>query len=211
MPFNWFDFVVLIVLGIGVFRGRQRGMSEELLGLLQWLTIVVVSAWVYRPLGKMIANTAEVTLLMAYTCAYLLAVIGIKVFFSWIRKIVGEKLVGSDLFGSCEFYLGMLAGAVRCGCMLLVALSLLHARKITSEQLASQAKIQKDNFGDISFPTFGSVRHDVFHGSLSGRFVASHLSDQLIQPTTSGEKLVAHESLRTRRQRELDEVFGSKK
>ena len=44
MPFNWFDFVVLIVLGIGVFRGRQRGMSEELLGLFEWLTIVVVSA-----------------------------------------------------------------------------------------------------------------------------------------------------------------------
>src|SRR5262249_31475260 len=152
-------------------------------------TIVVVSALAYRPLGKMIANSADITLLMAYVGAYVLSVIGIKTFFSWIRKIVGEKLVGSDLFGSAEFYLGMLAGAVRCGCMLLVGLSLLHAKNITSEQLASQAKMQKDNFGDISFPTFGSIQHDIFYGSLSGKFVARHLSDQLIQPTAAGEKL----------------------
>lgn len=211
MPFNWVDFVVLIVLGIGVFRGRQRGMSEELLGLFQWLTIVVVSALAYRPLGKMVANSTNVTLLISYVSAYLLSVIGVKTFFSWVRRAVGEKLVGSDLFGGSEFYLGMLAGAVRCGCILLVVLSLLHARNVTSEQLASQAKMQKDNFGDISFPTFGSVRHDVFYRSLSGKFIVKHLSDQLIQPTSPGEKLVARESLRTRRQRELDEVFGSKK
>jgi hypothetical protein len=29
----WFDFVVLIVIRIGVVRGRQRGLSEELLSL----------------------------------------------------------------------------------------------------------------------------------------------------------------------------------
>ena len=94
--------------------------------------------------------------------------VGVKVFFSWIRKIVGEKLVSNDLFGGAEFYLGMLAGAVRFGCVLLVILALLHAKNITSEQLAKQAKMQKDNFGDISFPTFGSVQHDIFYGSLSG-------------------------------------------
>ena len=211
MLFNWFDFVVLIILGIGVFRGRQRGMSVELLGLFEWLTIVVVSALAYRPLGKMMANTADTTLLTAYLGAYLLSVIGIKVCFSWIRRIVGEKLIGSDLFGGAEFYLGMLAGAVRCGCVALVILALLHAKNITSEQLARQAKMQKDNFGDISFPTFASMQHDVFYGSLSGKFIARHLSDQLIQPTSPGEKLVMPESLRARRQRELDEVFGSPK
>jgi len=95
--------------------------------------------------------------------------------------------------------------------VLLVILALMHAKNITSEQLAKQAKMQKDNFGDISFPTFGSMRHDIFYGSLSGKFIVRHLSDQLIQPTSAGEKLVVHESLRARRQRELDEVFGSKK
>jgi uncharacterized membrane protein required for colicin V production len=211
MSFNWFDFVVLGVLGIGVFRGRQRGMSEELLGLFEWLTIVVVSALAYRPLGRIAAANSDMTLLMAYLGAYLLSVIGIKFFFSWVRRIVGEKLVGSDLFGGAEFYLGMIAGAVRFGCLLLVVLAMLHAKNITSEQLAKQAKMQKDNFGDISFPTFGSVQHDVFYGSLSGRFITRHLSDQLIEATSPGEKLVARENLRARRQRELDEVFGSKK
>src|SRR5262245_40839104 len=132
MSWSWFDFVVLVVLGIGVFQGRKRGMSEELLGLLEWLAIVVLSALAYRPLGRMIAISADMTLLMAYTSAYLLSVIIIKFLFSRIRKMVGEKLVGSDLFGGAEFYLGMLAGTVRCSCVLLVILALLRAKNISA-------------------------------------------------------------------------------
>jgi len=211
MPFNWFDFVVVIVLGAGLFRGRQRGMSEELLTVLQWLVIVVGAALFYRPLGTMAASNSEITLFVAYVGAYVLSVLGIKFLFGWLRRMVGEKVVGSDLFGGAEFYLGMLAGSVRFGCVLLVILALLHARETTKEQLAKQAKMQKDNFGDISFPTFGSVQHDIFYGSISGRFTRKHLSDQLIEPTVPGQKLVQRESLRSRRERELDEVFGSKK
>jgi uncharacterized membrane protein required for colicin V production len=211
MPFNWFDLVVVIVLGIGVFRGRQRGMSEELLGVLQWLTIVVVSALAYRPLGRMAAANSDLTLLTANVGAYLLAVLTIKLFFNWLRRMVGEKVVGSEMFGSAEFYLGMVAGPLRFGCVLLMILSLLHAKKVTAEQLAREAKVQKDNFGDISFPTFATVQHDIFQKSVCGKFIGKNLGDQLIQPAVAGEKLVAHESLRARRQREIDEVFGSKK
>ena len=40
LPFNWFDFVLVVVLVVGVFRGRKHGMSEELLPLLKWLAIL---------------------------------------------------------------------------------------------------------------------------------------------------------------------------
>jgi len=211
LPFNWFDVLVLVVLGVGIFRGRRRGISEELLCVLQWLAIVVVSALYYQPIGRLAASNSDLTLLMAYVGAYLTLVIGIKVVFGWIKHLVGEKLIGSDLFGGAEYYLGMLAGALRFGCVLLVILALLHAKFISPEQLAAQAKMQKDNFGDISFPTFASVQHDIFYSSLSGLFIRRHLGDQLIEPTPVGKKLVEHETLRHRREREIDEVFGFKK
>ena len=40
---SWFDLVALAVLVVGLFRGRKRGMSEELLDVFQWLLIVVIS------------------------------------------------------------------------------------------------------------------------------------------------------------------------
>ena len=40
MSFNWFDMVVVVVLGFGLFRGRRNGMSKELIPLLEWLVLV---------------------------------------------------------------------------------------------------------------------------------------------------------------------------
>ena len=51
LTYNWFDLVVFVFLVIGVFRGRKRGMSEELLSIFQWLSIVLASANFYRPVG----------------------------------------------------------------------------------------------------------------------------------------------------------------
>ena len=41
--FNWFDLCVLALLIVGIVVGRKRGMSVELLSVLQWLVIVVVA------------------------------------------------------------------------------------------------------------------------------------------------------------------------
>ncbi len=212
------------VLATGVWHGRKRGISQELLDVLQWLTMVVVSALYYEPLGRLAASNSSLSLLMAYILAYL-AIIGlVKLGFSYIKQLIGDKIVGGDLFGGAGYYLGRVAGGIRFACVLLAMLALLHAKEITAEQRAAQAKMQKDNFGDISFPTIGSVQHAIFYGSLSGRFIGAQLSAQLIAPTAPGKKSVDHqphnnvlkwklydnEAPPNRRQQELDEVFGSK-
>lgn len=211
MPFNWFDFVLVTVLIVGLFRGRKRGMSEELLDLLKWLTIVVVGSLLYKPAGEMLASNSDVSLLTAYVGAYLGILILVHLLFTAIKRAVGEKLVGSDLFGRSEYYLGMVAGSIRFTCGLLVALALFHAKYVSPEKLASQKKVQQDNFGDISFPTFASMQYDVFYNSLAGPIIREHLREQLIAATPSDARLGRQESLRNRRERELDEVFGSKR
>ena len=44
LSFNWFDLCVLAMLIVGIVIGRKRGMSLELLSVLQWLVIVFVGA-----------------------------------------------------------------------------------------------------------------------------------------------------------------------
>jgi uncharacterized membrane protein required for colicin V production len=209
--FGWFDLVVLAVITLGVLQGRKRGMSEELLDVLQWLAIVVLCGMLYEPIGRSVAAFTNVRLLTAYIGSYLFVLITIRLFFSWIKQAAGDKLVGSDLFGGSEFYLGMAAGGVRCACYLMVALALLHAKHITPEQLAATARLQQENFGDISFPTIGSLQQSVFAGSFSGSFVKTHLPDELISATRPDVKTAQTESIGRQRERAVDEVMGEKR
>lgn len=178
---NWFDLVTLAVVIVGVVRGRKRGMSEELLDVLQWLVIIVVGARVYKPIGDFILLTIRVSPTYIYIVVYLTIAALVKALFALIKRSVGEKLVGSDVFGRLEYYLGMGAGAVRFLCMLLLVLAVLNARNVNPADLQRAAKRQQENFGSISFPTIDSVQYEVFHQSLTGVFVKNYLHDELIE------------------------------
>jgi len=40
LPFNWIDLAIVALIGVGVARGRKRGMSEELLAVIKWVVIL---------------------------------------------------------------------------------------------------------------------------------------------------------------------------
>src|SRR5437879_3901698 len=122
LPFNWFDFVLVALLVAGVFRGRKHGMSEELLLLLKWVTILFVCAFTYEPLGKLMAGSF--TPLSCYVIAYIGVGLLLVAGFAGLKRALGGKLLGSDIFGKSEYYLGMASGLVRFACMLLAGLAL---------------------------------------------------------------------------------------
>lgn len=201
---NWFDLIVVAMIAFGIWRGRKRGMSEELLDVFMWLSIVVLGALLYKPLGTIYATTAGFSLLMGNILAYITIGVLLKLAFATIKRAVGEKLVQSDTFGRFEYYLGMLAGAVRFSCILFFAINLLHAKFISDEERAAVAKMQADNFGSISFPTIGSLQQGVFHESVSGAVIRKHLKAQLIEPVSGAQM---GESIGRRRERAVEEVL----
>jgi hypothetical protein len=105
--------------------------------------------------------------------AYLLIAVGIHLIYMWFKQMLATKLVEKDPFGRSEFYLGMMAGVVRFGCILLVALSLMNSYVETAAELAQTEKFQKDNFSDIRFPTYGEFQQDVLFKSFTGNLVES--------------------------------------
>jgi uncharacterized membrane protein required for colicin V production len=201
---NWFDFFFLGVIAVGIMRGRKRGISEELLDVFQWLLIVVVAALVYKPAGKFFADFTHMDLLYGYVSVYILTGLLVKVLFTAIKRMVGEKLIQSDAFGGLEYYLGMIAGALRFFCIMIVALALLHAKYISAQERAATAKVQQDSFGNISFPTIGSLQQTVFYESVSGQFIKKNLSGQLIDAAPPGVRQT--ETLGRKRERAVDEV-----
>ena len=183
LPFNFVDLLLVFVLVAGLLRGRKQGLSLELLGLLKWLTLLLVCAAVYGPAGALLAQSGAFDLLSAYLLTYLAAALVVFLLFTLIQRRVGPKLIGSDVFGRGEYYLGMGSGLVRFGCMLLVALALLNARAFSPAEVRAMDQFQQETYGSRVFPGLHNLQVAVFEDSLAGSFIKRDLGFLLIAST----------------------------
>ncbi len=208
LGFNWFDLVALGILAAGVTVGRKRGMSTELLDLVQWATMVVVCSLTYPSFGKDIAGFTGLGPTTSCILAYLLVAGGIFAFFLLLKHYIGRKLFGSDVFGASEYYLGMVAGAVRSLLMLVFALALFNAPQISDAALAERIAAQNDSLGAIYFPPYGTIQRSVFRDSCSGRLVKQYLAAQLIHVKGSSTRSEP-DNIWRRREKDIDEIIGT--
>jgi uncharacterized membrane protein required for colicin V production len=201
MPFNWFDIGIVLLLALGIQRGRKHGMSEELMLLLKWLAIIVVGGLCYGVVGDVISDNSVFTRLSGYLMAYSVIALGITVTFLVIKKATHGKLVGSDVFGSGEYYLGMLAGLVRYACIVIFALALLNAPLYTQKEKDAERNFQNDVYGSTYFPKLYSVQDFVFEKSFLGPHIHEQLGFLLIKSTP-------REFKEMRKQREIGQLDG---
>jgi uncharacterized membrane protein required for colicin V production len=173
----------------GILRGRKQGMSEELLSLLMWIAILLCCAVAYEPVaGLLLQTTTMFSMLSGYLMAYMVVAALIVVIFALLKRGIGGKLLGSDIFGGAEYYLGMGAGLLRFVCMLLTALALLNARYFNPLEVRAMEKFQNDEYGSNYFPTFHSLQASVFERSLTGPWIRNNLGFLLIKRTEPESK-----------------------
>ncbi|MBA4150622.1 MAG: CvpA family protein [Verrucomicrobia bacterium] len=208
--FNWFDLLVVVLLAVGIFHGRKRGMSLELLPLFELLVIVVVGAKIYSLFGTKLSEwtNGTMSLLASFIGAYILFGLVTHMIFTRLKRAVGEKLVGGDIFGSMEYYFGMAAGMLRYACYIMIGLALLNAKPIDEAKEKAYRKTEKDNLGNIQFPTTTSIQINVFNESRVGSFSRSHLADLLIAPTAPNAKAPKREAIARKREKAVDEVIS---
>lgn len=184
---SWVDFVVVMILAFGIWRGRKRGMSEELVDIVKWVVTVIAATLLYRPLSVILQqSTRFFTPLTGSITAYLIVVAIVAIAFFYIRKGAEEKLAGSDAFGSGEYYLGMLSGMARYVCVLIVAFAFLNARQYSAEEIKASEKYQLDNFGSSFFLTIPDLQRAVFAESIFGRSIKEFIGFVLIVPVSPG-------------------------
>lgn len=188
LPFNAFDLILAAVLIAGILRGRKHGMSEELMMLLKWLTILLACGLLYAPIGQWLSESTPFSLLACYLMVYITIALVIFAAFALVKHSIGGKLIGSDIFGRAEYYLGMGSGFMRFGCMALVGLALLNARYFSPEEVKAMERYQDDMYGSNFFPGLHTAQTVVFDRSLTGPFIRDYLSFILIQPTKPEKK-----------------------
>lgn len=191
LPVNWFDFAVLIMILLGINKGRKHGMSQEMMICFQWIAIVVAGGYFYRPVGDMLAQTSTIFgRLSCYIAAYVLIGLAVKTIFLLIKKGMGGKLVGSSIFGGAEYYLGMFAGAIRFLCVLMAATALLNARYYSPQEITKAIAFQNNVYGSTFFPELYSVQEQVFKESFVGSLVKKQASFLLIASTSPENRAI---------------------
>jgi uncharacterized membrane protein required for colicin V production len=212
LSLSWVDFAVVLLLGLGLWRGRKRGMSEELLDIIKWVLIVLVAGFLYEPGGQLLAQVTSVfSLRSCYVTVYMAIALFIVLLVSLMRKNIGSKLVGSDVFGAAEYYLGMVAGIFRYACIILVGMAFLNARYYSPEELRAGAKYQQDNFGSSFFVTLPDLQQEVFKRSYSGRFTQEYLNAVLIRPTAGdGKEIGGEDSIGHRREKSVYDILDKR-
>jgi uncharacterized membrane protein required for colicin V production len=189
LPFNFFDLALVVVLGLGIYQGRKGGMSGELIPLLRWLCILFLCAVAYEPVGVFFNQSTNMfSTLSCYVMSYVGVAIIVVAAFIVIKRGLGGKLLGSDVFGGSEYYLGMGSGFVRYTCILLVFLALLNARFYSSAEVKARQKYTEDMYGKDYFPGLQALQSTVFERSLTGPWIKENLAFLLIKPTAPEEK-----------------------
>jgi len=183
LPINWFDVLVVVVLFVGYVRGRKHGMSKELLLVLRWVAVILVSAIAYQPLGLWLDSLLHLGKLASFLIAYSVTAVLILIVFAYVNTTVGPKLAGSDAFGKGEFYLAIPAGVLRFACVLIALLALLNARLYRTAEITAQVKYDEQSYGSSFFPHLYSIQDEVFEKSFVGPQIKKYMSFLLIEPT----------------------------
>jgi uncharacterized membrane protein required for colicin V production len=207
LSFSWVDLTVVVFLLVGLFRGRKRGMTGEMLDLVKWLLILFGGALLYEPLTHYLSQVVPgLSALGGYLLSYIGFGLLMVLIFGSIKHNLGDKIAQGELFGGAEYYLGMLAGIARWGCISLVCMALIHSREYTPVEIKAREKQQEDNFGSIRFFRLYSLQADIFKSSMIGQVVEKQIPSLLIKPTSPG--LAPSVQSRTPpKQRRLNEVL----
>jgi len=188
LPINAFDLLLVVTIVVGFITGRKHGMSEELMKVATWLAIIFACAIAYEPVGSWVAASSPFSLLSSFLMAYIGVAIIVFGLTALIKRAVGGKIIGSDLFGRAEYYLGMGGGVVRALCILVFGLALLNARLYTTTEIKAHEAYVNDMYGSDYFPGLQAAQATVFERSLTGPWIKENLSFFLIKPTKPENK-----------------------
>jgi uncharacterized membrane protein required for colicin V production len=185
LPVNWFDGAVVVVLGLGLWRGRKNGMSKEVMPLFQWLSLILASGMGYALFAPTYANTIGTGKAASAMLGYCTLALATWLVFYILRGIFVPRLTGSNFFGGGEYYLGMMSGMIRFACMLVAALALLNAPFYTTADIqAHNAYVQRWFGGGMYsgnyFPSVDTVQDHVFKKSFIGSGIKKYLGELLI-------------------------------
>jgi uncharacterized membrane protein required for colicin V production len=199
MLFNWFDVAVVLLIMLGFWRGRKRGMSRDFLPAGFWFSVVIAGGFGYERVGnwamsqpflRQIFGNGLSNHTTVYVSSYLLIALVAFAVFQLLKQFFKKRLAGGNAFGGGEYYLGTMAGIVRYLCIGLAALALINAPYYSAADIAATEAYNnrwyggglKEYSGDF-IPDLQEVQASIFRDSRLGPLIKHKLGLLLINTT----------------------------
>ncbi len=184
---NLYDAIFVAAVLAGMWTSR-KGLPVELLPVARWLTVVLVGAVVYKPIALFFVGLTNISFTTAAVWTYIVVTFGVVMAFVGLKTAIQRTLESSTFLGKADQPLGMVAGGVKALFVIVAVMAVLNTQKSSAAQLAANARMQQDSFGDISFPTPSRLQHDMVAESWFGGLVSSRASFLLIDPAAAPEE-----------------------
>jgi hypothetical protein len=168
LTFGWFDIVIPILLGLGFWRGRHNGASNEHIPVIQWFLMCLAGAILSGPLGGLMYKWLGLSQFSSQIFGYLLGASAVFIVFVVLNSFDISQVLDGNFFGKGEPHVGGVLGMVKFILILMVPLAIIHGRKFNEAQ--------------INNTLHGKLYASVFQQSLSGSAISKVGSFLLIDP-----------------------------
>ncbi len=111
--FNWFDVVVVVALGYGIWSGIRTGLSGEILRVFGIILMAVLGLGYYLPLGNWLQQQTGLVEEFAHLVAFVSIAVAVYLVSLLIRILVHKKLKKLRLTATLENVGGAIAGGLR--------------------------------------------------------------------------------------------------
>jgi hypothetical protein len=180
--FHWFDLLVIVAIGLGVYLNRHGNALHQIFGVIHWLAVLVVCAFLYKKPAMWLADATGMRPDIAALILYPLIVAAVYFLFGIKRRSLAKQADKVEMFGHREYHVAMAVGGLKAAIILFVGMAWINARYVTDADLHDYDVFCQDNFGGIHWPTLSTVQEDVFVDALSGRMARKYLSRVLVTP-----------------------------
>ncbi len=179
--FHWFDLLIIVVIGVGVYRNRHSNALHQIFGFIHWLFILGVSAFLCEKPAQWIAELVgmrpDVAALILYP-----VIVSIVYFISGIKKrSLVQQSDKVEMFGRQEYRVAMVFGGIKSVVILMVVMAWIHGRYVTEADLHAYEVFCQENLGGIRLPIPATVQEDIFVDSFSGKAAQKYLSKILLK------------------------------
>lgn len=168
---NWFDMAVLFLVMLGARRGFRQGLSEELMGLLQWLVGLSLFGLWHVDWAHELSRFFGIRLVHGELLVVLGLLWGTFWLSSKLEKIWVENGFYFEIATGFDRLLGMFCGLLKSMCLAFALMALLSFPSFTKGDLMRSKEYQREWFGTLEFPTFGDLQQDVIAQSYTGKKV----------------------------------------
>lgn len=148
MPFNtnWYDAVVVVALGYGVWCGVQRGISGEMVGIIGLVLTVALALFGYEPVGNWLHGATGWVVEITKFIAFVGITVAMYLVTCVVRALLRRRLKQRPLAATVESVGGAVVGLVR---MVVVMAAVTMALCLTRSEFWHEQVGRQSRFGSF--------------------------------------------------------------